>query len=647
MSLDDSTYRGRYVSGRGDAELLALLDSARAMFSVEASLPGAWMLYDPASQGLRGSLVDPSWYVQGSYGTTLAALPMLVEPYLGFLERSQGRWFECIADGHRADSYGNIAPAGCLCEYARDEEFSYKQADGRIDAHDWAMEFTASGLLLESERLLIDRNVEAAEQRMPALERAAEFLESRRDSRNNLLLAGAGASLLGPGYAGNLMPDGTCGRAYLAGLSVTFAGALSRLIELERLCGRTNKAALYTGVLRRVSQGLSELTDDEGVFCRSIDPDGTRHGVYGADRHGYFEAAPNHDAVALDVIESHQAEKILRAFEAVAELRPHGLILSNYPSYDDMYAKPSGLWEYGRWINGGHWPSSEARWVLACCRTGRFDTAREAVETYLDRARRFRLESPVSDRGSGREDVAGTIALSYDGLGPAAALLRGLFGYRYTSEGLVLSPRVPEGIEEFHQHFPIRLGSSRIYVSCAGSGPVTAAVLDGRALKPTELGNVQIRAGEDPPAVMKLSLGLGGCEAPEPPAVRWLDPGPVDTDALADGDDEFDGRIEELVCLAGRLQQAGLGLGREAAHCRLVLSAIGQMRRYREALETGEPEMTCDERARAAIERLGCESVVRLHEGLRKRLEAAAEASRPAGEADETEQEQFLEAETV
>ena len=41
----------------------------------------------------------------------------------------------------------------------------------------------------------------------------------------------------------------------------------------------------------------------------SVDPDGTFHGVVGAERFGYFEASPNHDAVALGVVNDTFADE--------------------------------------------------------------------------------------------------------------------------------------------------------------------------------------------------------------------------------------------------------------------------------------------------------------------------------------------------
>lgn len=42
--------------------------------------------------------------------------------------------------------------------------------------------------------------------------------------------------------------------------------------------------------------GLHQFISPSGdYFVRSIDPDGTLHGVLGAPQHGYFESSPNHD----------------------------------------------------------------------------------------------------------------------------------------------------------------------------------------------------------------------------------------------------------------------------------------------------------------------------------------------------------------
>ncbi len=140
-----------------------------------------------------------------------------------------------MGDGKRAGFNGWVAPDGCLCDAARPGWIVYKQGDGRTDIHDWGVEFTAAGLLLQAEPLLISRDRDAAGRYLARLERCAEFIEARRDPMSNLLLAGPAGNLLAPSYAGWKRPDGTWGQAYLAGLSITYIAALDRLIELEKL----------------------------------------------------------------------------------------------------------------------------------------------------------------------------------------------------------------------------------------------------------------------------------------------------------------------------------------------------------------------------------------------------------------------------
>ena len=62
------------------------------------------------------------------------------------------------------------------------------------------------------------------------------------------------------------------------------------MIELEKLAGSEEKVKLYSQRRELARKGLPLLTTDEGYFIKSLDPDGTRHGVYGAAKHGYFEA---------------------------------------------------------------------------------------------------------------------------------------------------------------------------------------------------------------------------------------------------------------------------------------------------------------------------------------------------------------------
>ena len=147
-------------------------------------------------------------------------------------------------------------------------------------------------MVLQSELLLISRDAKAIAHYLPLLERSANFIETRRDPTNNLFLAGPAGNLLAPSYAGWHRPDGTYDKAYLAGLSVTYIAALDRLIELEKLAGRKEQAALYTQRRELARRGLPLLTTDEGYFIRSLDPDGVKHGVYGATAAWLFRGLP-------------------------------------------------------------------------------------------------------------------------------------------------------------------------------------------------------------------------------------------------------------------------------------------------------------------------------------------------------------------
>ena len=292
---DDSHFEGKHYRGRGDVEYLRLLETARRMFEPDPELQNLAMLYEPKWNGLVEGPTWDAWWIQNCYGTTYAILPLLQEPFVTFLQNAQDLWFDQMGDGKRVGAkppFDWVAPDGCLCDAARPGWIVYKQGDGRIEIHDWGMEFTAAGVVLQAELLLISRDAKAIAHYLPMLERSANFIETRRDPTNNLFLAGPAGNLLAPSYAGWKRPDGTYDKAYLAGLSVTYIAALDRLIELEKLAGRTEQAALYTQRRELARRGLPLLTTDEGYFIRSLDPDGVKHGVFGAERHGYFEASP-------------------------------------------------------------------------------------------------------------------------------------------------------------------------------------------------------------------------------------------------------------------------------------------------------------------------------------------------------------------
>ncbi len=284
-------FKGDHYRGAGDVEYLKMLETARGMFEPNPRVQNLAMLYEPKWNGFVEGPTWDAWWIQNSYGTTYAIIPFLDEPYLTFLQNAQDLWFDHIGDGKHAGEHGWVGPDGCLCDAANLQQVYYRQGDGKIDIHDWAMEFTAAGVLMQAELLLSEHDVNRAEKYLSKLERAANFIETRRDPKNDLMLAGPAGNLLAPSYAGWKKPDGTYGQAYLAGLSITYVAALDRLIELEKLAGHEDAAEKYATRREATRRGLSKLMTDEGYFVRSIDPGGTVHGHFGAKEHGYFEAA--------------------------------------------------------------------------------------------------------------------------------------------------------------------------------------------------------------------------------------------------------------------------------------------------------------------------------------------------------------------
>jgi hypothetical protein len=630
---NDSSFEGKHYRGRGDVEYLRLLETARRMFEPDPELQNLSMLYMPAWNGLVEGPTWDAWWIQNSYGTTYSILPLLREPFLTFLQNAQDLWFNQMGDGKRVGAnppFDWVAPDGCLCDAARPGWIVYKQGDGRTAIHDWGMEFTAAGVVLQSELLLISRDPKAIAHYLPMLERSANFIETRRDPTNNLFLAGPAGNLLAPSYAGWRRPDGTYDKAYLAGLSITYIAALDRLIEVEKLAARKEQAARYSQRRDQARRGLPLLTADEGYFIRSLDPDGVKHGVYGAERHGYFEASPNHDAIAFRVADDAQANRIYRKMASLPGLRPHEFILPNYPSYDDMYEKPEGLWGYGTWVNGGHWSTCEARMILAYYRLGKFEDARKSMRQLLTFAERFRMDNPLTKCGSDVYQPDQPINLCYDTLGPAAAFMCGLFEYLYRSDGLTLVPHVPPGITELEQCDPVRFGKKRILLSTVGSGPITEVRVNGRKWKQFTQTTVFLPYS-DTPALAKVQVVLGGgtlkggrassraqttAANMENPGSRGRSPSQVgDMGSSASADlAALEKRAARLRDFERRLTAAGLGASYEAEHARLAADCVATARQRRELIKNGKikplPQAT-----EAAADRCYVESATKLCDG--------------------------------
>lgn len=607
-------YSGKYIRGEGDTAYLELLDIARRMLGPDPEFQHLPMLYTPAWNGLVEGPTWDAWWIQNSYGPTYCALPFYEEPLMTFLQNAQDLWFSQMGDGQRKGVHDWVAPDGALCDCASPGRVIYKQGDGRIDIHDWGLEFTAAGIVMQAELLLIRRAPAATAHYLPMLERAAEFVWSRRDPKMNLFLAGPAANLLAPSYAGWLQPDGAYGMAYLTGLSITYIAALDRLVEVAKMAGYPDKAAMYTERREKIRSGLVHVTTDEGYFIKSLDPDGTRHGVYGAAKHGYFEASPNHDAICFNVVDDTQARRIYDKIAAIPLLRRHHVIIANEPGLDDMYVPGDDwLWQHGTWVNGGHWSTCEARMVMAYCRLGKYDDARKSMEHMLGLARQFRMDNPLVEFGSKVYQPNQPINLCYDSFGPPAALLRGLFEYRYHSQDLTIIPRVPPAITRLEQHFPVVFGSKRVYVATQGAGPVTAVRVNGKDWPHFDAASVTLPFAETPDSA-RVFIALGGTNLDQAAPFHTKDDGP----AQRPPDDSFwkvlthpeTPASPQDFARAGAfltaMQAQGLGSAYEARHARLIVEYIEAIHARRERLASGAiaplPEATSQSAADQSYE---------------------------------------------
>lgn len=625
LAADNQHFEGRHYRGTGDLEYLTDLETAARMFQPDPVLQNLSMLYMPLWNGLVEGPTWDAWWVQNSYGTTYTALPLLQEPYLTFLQNSQDLWFDQMGDGKRAGQNNWVAPDGCLCDAAKPGWIYYRQGDGRIDIHDWGMEFTAAGVVLQSELLLISRDKDKIAHYLPKLERSINFIESRRDPKNNLFLAGPAGNLLAPSFAGYHKPDGTYEKAYLTGLSVTYIAALDRMIELEKLAGRSDTVADYKRRRDTARQGLDRMMTDEGYFIMSLDPDGTKHGMVGAKKHGYFEASPNHDAIAFRIADDAQSNKIYDKIASIPQLRPHAFILPNYPSYDDMYTQPEGLWGYGTWVNGGHWSTCEARMMLAYARLGKYDDQKASMRQLMKFASAWRMDNPLTQMGDAVYQPNQPINLCYDTLGPASALRRGLFEYLYKSDELVLLPHIPPTVTELDQLDPVRFGAKRLYLSTRGTGDISSVLVNGTKWDRHDASHVHLPYDGLPDECrILILLGPATVDAigPAPtPVTELLAPFPAELGASRE-------RLARVARLSEWLAKNGMAGSYEAGHAHLIDDAVNALRRRWLLRSEGKLPVLPAESQKAA-DNSYVETVTKLLDGFEKTIGGYKDSADP------------------
>jgi len=539
-------YEGKYCSGSGDVEYLRLIDESFAFFHPNPVVPNLTMIYKPEWDTFTEGAGWGAWWIQNSYGFSYAATPFLEEPWSSILQRSWDVFWDNQGDGKRKGLWGDgkpnklselVAPDGSLGDCAAPGKIVYKQGDGDVKSHDWFYEATAAGVVMQSEILLARHDLKTTLYYLPKMERACDAIEKTRDPKNNLFLVGAASNLLAPSYGGVKLEDGTLGKAYLAGLSITYLAAIDRMVEIYKFTGNQEKLAEYIQRQKITRESLPLLLTPAGYFVKYIEPNGTKHGVLGQDKYGYLEGVANADAVALRVADSQSAQRIYKQIASFHEIRPFDFLLTNAPGLDDTYVNwgsatgpgIKGIWTFGDWVNGGAWGTVEGRAILMYYRLGKFEDVRRSAIRAMKWAKDFRMDEPWSQCGENTNNVwsdggkfkENGVAVMVDNFAIPAATIRGLFDYEYRSDGLILRPRVPGSITQYTQKQPMRFGAKKIYISCLNGGPKVASVkVNGKPVKVESSDEILLKF-EDLPMEANVEIVTKGKFQDEPNTTEY------------------------------------------------------------------------------------------------------------------------------
>ncbi|MBQ1955225.1 MAG: hypothetical protein II350_05750, partial [Clostridia bacterium] len=372
----------------------------------------------------------------------------------------------------------------------------YRQGDGPFEKYDWFFEATACGILLECEILLFERNIEKIKKYIPLMRRSMEHIESRR-TENGLFLVGASSNLLAPSFGGTLDEKGEPDKSYLTGVAVTSLAAEERFAEVAKLAGDSELEKLCIERANRTREALPLLLTDEGYFLKSMEKDGTPHGLYGAEKHGYLETSANVDAVAHRAVNKDIRESIMAKLDSVAGIRTAGLTCANYPALDDaaFHVLTPKYDDYihqgGNWVDGGCWATVEGRNIIACMENNRADVAFRAAGEYMKWALDYRQDAPLSQWGRNtcnvwqneNEDhsvIGRPVSVMIDNFAPVTCLIRGLFSPRAYADRLELMLNLPEDIPYCEIGAPIFFGDSKILLRGKTGKGVATAYLDGK-----------------------------------------------------------------------------------------------------------------------------------------------------------------------
>ncbi|MDO9528908.1 MAG: hypothetical protein Q7J27_07095 [Syntrophales bacterium] len=450
--------------------------------------------------------------------------PLMPDALFTYHVNSYRRLFDAQSDGATKDYRGEAVPAGALPEYINYRKEIGGVARYKVDEYiaetvpyeDFWVEGTAAMVYCFGELILTTRDRQLLNQYLSRLESACEWLHSRVDE-NGLLAVGPAGTLIereyGATYLGNLKYE----RGYPAGAMVWYIAANRQVAELEKMGGRPEMFERFSSYAKSALESLPQLFTRDGYLVNYMDWHGNPHGVVGAKQHGYFESNPNHDALALEVVNRQDAEKIYMVMKSADGLfNQYGQVRCVHPVHDDCMPNhahginpqpnpdvgprndgASLMHEHGpgeHW-NGGIWFCSQTRMLMAQYMLGKHRDILKPLERHLELYREGMLHDQIKGDGETTPYSKNSKHVMLDFFEVPGAGLRGLFEYRYLWDRLLIYPHMDPTIEQYEQIQPVRYGTKKIHLKVDNKdrGYVKKAVLNGETLKEVNDLNVQIK----------------------------------------------------------------------------------------------------------------------------------------------------------
>ena len=461
-------------TGAGSGSFAALLnDTAAAFFG------GLPRLADDKLQLLvEGGKWQGCW--SQNYFGMYCATPLLEGKLLDYHENTLEAFFDLQGDGRRTDMKGFTAPEGALPEYLAlwngfpEPRYKNDESSGLAAEFDFWVEGTAASVISLCDLLLARLDREKTARCLPGIEKALNWLLSRKDPRTGLLQVGPAGTLIERAYGATCRREGVADPGLPAGCAVNTVRALKLGAELELMTGREEQAASYRKEAAALTQALELLVEEDSYLINYLDAAGLRHGVLGAERFGYFEGTANTDGAAWGLLSPGRAR---RALMKLKELSPTPLAVSVWPVHDDAhYSYQKNDPAYGgagsHW-NGAAWFSSQARYLLGLLKYGFFKEAQAVGRAMLAVHDSGTMRDVMDDYGrqapgANNPEKSGTFYI--DGFGAFAGLLRGLFEVENLASDTALTPHLPEEIGSYVQHIPYFRGGKRIFPRVTGCG---------------------------------------------------------------------------------------------------------------------------------------------------------------------------------